>query len=83
MEPIETFIRDINPDVVLYTQVSAGLALGLGALSLFLVLSIFIRVCKCEVGAAVKCIFAIVSQCEMARFDNVNGNNNRTKFLLI
>lgn len=61
MEPIETFIREINADVMLFTQISAGLALGLGALSLFLIVSIFIRVCRFEVGKGIKCIFALVS----------------------
>ncbi len=58
---IELLIKEINPNLILYTQISAGLALGLGALSFFLAISIFIRVCKCGVGTAIKCIFAIVS----------------------
>ncbi len=60
-QPIELLINEINPNLMLYTRVSAGLALGLGALSFFLAISIFIRVCKCEAGTAIKCIFTIVS----------------------
>ncbi|XP_064383995.1 uncharacterized protein LOC135332984 [Halichondria panicea] len=58
-QPIELLINEINPNLMLYTRVSAGLALGLGALSFFLAISIFIRVCKCEAGTAIKCIFTI------------------------
>ena len=56
-----SLITEINPDLILFTQTSAGLALGLGGLGLFATVSIFLRVFKCKVGVGLKVIFAIVS----------------------
>lgn len=45
----------------MYTQLSAGLAIGLGGLSLFLLFSAVLRIGKFQLGNAGKFILVLVS----------------------
>ncbi len=55
-----TIINLISPDVLMYTQVSAGLAIGLGGLSLFLLLSVVLRIGNFQLGNVGKFILILV-----------------------
>ena len=54
-------IDSYNPSVIEYTQLSAGLAISLGLLSVFLVVSIVLRIVKKTLGPAGKLIIILVS----------------------
>ncbi|XP_064383996.1 uncharacterized protein LOC135332985 [Halichondria panicea] len=43
-------INAVNPNVITYTQASAGLAIGIGLLSIFLLCSIVLRIGKFKAG---------------------------------
>ena len=53
-------INLISPDVLMYTQVSAGLGIGLGGLSLFLLLSVVLRIGNFHLGNVGKFIVILV-----------------------
>lgn len=56
-EPIETFIQIRSPNLLAYTQASAGLAIGVAVLSIILAFTVFLRVCCCKSGnTAVLCL---------------------------
>ena len=62
-QPIDTtgLINILSSDVLMYTQLSAGLAIGLGGLSLFLLFSAVLRIGKFQLGNAGKFILVLVS----------------------
>ena len=55
------FIDVWSPNVIEYTQLSAGLAISLGLLSVLLVVSIALRIFKKTLGPAGKLIILLVS----------------------
>lgn len=46
---------------ILYTQVSTGLAVSIGIMSTFIIVSAMLRVFKCSLGSAGKCFLIVVS----------------------
>ncbi len=57
-----TFINFLSPDVLMYTQASAALAIALGGLSLFLLFSAVLRIGKFHLGNAAHFVLLLVSQ---------------------
>ena len=60
-EPLETFIRVRDPDLLTYTQASAGLAIGIAGLGIILAITALLRVCCCKSGSAGAVILCVVS----------------------
>ena len=59
--PVSDVINQFNSDVIQYTQASAGLAIGLGILSLLVAVSIVLRVGKFKLDTAGQIILIVVS----------------------
>lgn len=60
--PVSSVINLINPDVIMYTQVSAGLAIAVGVITLFILVSVVWRVGKFKPGKVGRCIQLAVSK---------------------
>ncbi len=58
-------INAVNPNVITYTQASAGLAIGIGLLSIFLLCSIVLRIGKFKAGKVGKGFLLVVSYTEV------------------
>lgn len=58
--PLPDFINAANPNIIPYTQGSAGLAIVVGLVSIFIASSIILRIGKFELGAAGKLFMLLV-----------------------
>ncbi len=58
-------INVFNPNVILYTQASTGLAIGVGLLSLFIVCSVVLRIGKFKTGKVGKIFLLAVSDVQL------------------
>lgn len=58
--PLPDFINAANPNIIPYTQGSAGLAIVAGLVSIFMASSIILRIGKFKLGAAGKLFMLLV-----------------------
>ncbi len=57
---LETLIRAQDPNLLAYTQASAGLAIGVAVLGIVLAITVFLRVCKFKSGGAGTALLCVV-----------------------